>query len=177
MKKTLYTLMLGLSVAISALAGEADCKSACVVAPVEQSSFVAVSVGYADELDSEIYTLQLGHSWGQHSIFGEMGYTSNKSLGFDAEYIPVTVNYQFDAPLFSGLDYYAGAGAGVAVNTLDFEGDEVYSSTDFMVQAFAGLSYSFTENVSLYGGVKYQWVDVEGGEDQVSYDLGLKYRF
>ncbi len=178
MKKTINTLLTLGAILFTPLATAGD----KVVQPVPEVQdtawFMAGSVGYADELDDAIYTMQLGHRWDKHSIFLEVGYATASDGNFDFDYTPVTLNYQFDEQIGdTAFGYYAGAGVGVAFSRVDFYGDNIIESSDFMAQAFVGLTYTVTEDLSVYSGVKYQWLDIDGDQDQFVYDLGLKFEF
>jgi opacity protein-like surface antigen len=113
------------------------------------------------------------------------------NLDLDIDIIPVTINFMVERSIAGGFGFYLSAGAGYAFTdcTLDIDsdiGDESYSDTDggFYAQASAGLNYYFNENVGVYAGARYLYLDsLDLGEteieldDDFAWEVGLRYAF
>ncbi|MBK1832135.1 outer membrane beta-barrel protein [Verrucomicrobiaceae bacterium R5-34] len=171
----------------------------------------------ADHWDEDIYTLHLGiertcvsNPCGSHAFFLEVGYTekdedlfiptsTNLTNGFDQygnidmewEIIPITLNYKFECNLTGNLNWYVGAGAGIAL--VDFEASSSYDNVDFddtvfYAHIFAGLTYNVSESFEIYAGARYvimdnpdlsgtvydEVADLDGG---IHYELGARFNF
>ena len=114
-------------------------------------------------------------------------------IDIDMEIIPITLNYKYECLLSDKLNWYAGAGAGIAL--FDSEGTETttvgsesISSDDtvFYAQIFAGLVYNISDSLELFGGVRYIFMDdpEDGGvsidaplDGAVQYELGGRINF
>ena len=112
----------------------------------------------------------------------------------------MTLNVKFERELTSWLDFYVGAGAGVAFVTADagFE-DEISSAsgtldafenseTVFYGQVFAGLEFEIGQHFEIFTGARYIYVDdydidINGTErdiddqDDVLVELGGRFKF
>lgn len=155
--------------------------------------FVGAGVDYLFDAETEYYTGRLGYEWGapqskySQSLFVEAGWLDSEE-GFNSlEAIPLTVNYEYKRAITRCLNFYVGGGLGVAFTDSTSEVSlkpGVYADdndTVFLVQAFAGLTYCVTENVELYGGVRYLWSEDIGetgeGFDDWSIGAGLRVKF
>ena len=218
MTKTTLTLLAGLALAASAQAGEDySAKSAKVVipppAPCLWTWFAGGSVGYLDEFDSEMYTLHVGAEYKcptsscSHAVYVEVGY-ADRNDGFkydkqgqgyyndvdiDTQLVPLTLNYKFECALTGNLNWYIGAGAGVAfidVDATDTRYDtgrvtskesESFDDTVFYGQLFAGLVYNFSDSFEAFGGGRYIYMtddtDFDNYGDDWFYDLGFRFNF
>ena len=201
MTKTALTLLAGLALATSAQAGEdysAKAPVAPVAAPCLWTWFAGGSVGYLDDMDTEMYTLHVGAEYkctdsaASHAIFFEAGYAnpSNSWNDDDAKFradidvIPLTLNYKYEAQLVGNLNWFIGAGAGAIIFDADSDHNDLdFSNTEFLAQAFGGLVYNFSDSFELFGGARYMYVtddnldnlDVYG--DDWFYDLGFRFNF
>ncbi len=211
MIKTAMTLLAGLALAASAQAGEDY--SAKAPAPVPAAApclwtwFAGGSVGYLDDMDTEMYTLHVGveykcpDSCCSHAIYLEAGYADQDLSGnyldgqsvplridydVDINMVPITLNYKFECVLTGNLNWYIGAGAGIAIFNIDVNDGGNKSSadeTEFLAQAFTGLVYNFSDAFEAFGGARYLYVtdndldnlDVYG--DDFFYELGVRFNF
>ncbi len=142
--------------------------------------------------DEEIYTLHIGterkcqgDSCSQ-AFFLEVGYTekdeSDHYYGGDstepgtsdvqnydayriklhAEIIPITLNYKYECALSGNLNWYLGAGAGIALVELDASDGQSSTSWDdttFYAHIFAGIVYNVSESFEISLGVRYLIMD------------------
>ena len=221
MKKTALTLLTGLAIAASAQAGEDySAKSAKVVvpppvAPCLWTWFAGGSVGYLNDMDTEMYTLQVGAEYKcptsscSHAVYVEVGYadtddsfrytqamTGNylyNEVEIETQMIPLTLNYKFECALTGNLNWYVGAGAGVAFFDVDAKDTTVFSSdpststsasgddTVFYGQLFGGLVYNISESFEVFGGARYIYVtddtDFDSYGDDWLYELGVRFNF
>ncbi|MGB2401902.1 MAG: outer membrane protein [Akkermansiaceae bacterium] len=165
-----------------------------------------------DDWDEPIYSLHLGlkrECSGDnctHAFFLEVGYTEQDesvsfSLGdegmidadFETEIIPITLNYKYECVLSDQLNWYAGAGAGIALVDLKAVSDngqttESFSDDDevFYAHIFAGLVYNVNEALELFAGARYIFMDDTnlGGtssdaplDGAAQYEIGARYNF
>ena len=165
-----------------------------------------------DDWDEPIYTLHVGVERTcpgdncSHAFFLEVGYTEQDesvsfSLGdegtidgnFKTEIIPITLNYKYECSLSDSLNWYAGAGAGIAlfdidVNSTDGQTSESNSDDDavFYAHIFVGVVYNISESFELFAGARYIFmddVDVAGEttdaplDGAAQYELGARYNF
>ncbi len=187
LQKTILAIISTLAVAMSAQAGdEYSAKGGKEVIAQPAPSclwtwFAGGSAGYVSgDWDEDIYTLHVGAEYKcpgsncSQAIFLEVGYTekderdgardvSNDNIGnIDAEVIPITLNYKYECALTDKLNWYIGAGAGVAL--VDISTNEVTASqseddTVFYAHAFAGLVYNVSESFEIFGGLRYILMD------------------
>ena len=145
-----------------------------------QALVVGVEGGYLTDAKEEYYTARIGTQLVTKDTLTqelglELGYTKHKEFGVKSEIMPLTVNYRFESTAANKLGYYFGAGAGVAFT--DVSGFGVSDDdTSFAAQAFAGLSYHATSDVSLHLGLKYIWIDdvkLLGTSFEVGDDLAI----
>jgi len=181
-------------------------------APCLWTWFAGGSAGYiADDWDEEIYTLQVGAEYScpdaacTHAIYLEVGYTekgnnfsyfdsSNTTESFinnleghaNRQIIPITLNYKYECALTDQLNWYVGAGAGVAIHDLDVRkqnGSRSYHDTKFYAHIFAGLVYNLSQSVEIFGGARYIHADsIFSGENsplhnEFQYELGARFNF
>ncbi|NNJ87669.1 MAG: hypothetical protein HKP20_10910 [Akkermansiaceae bacterium] len=175
-----------------------------------------------NDWEEEIYNIHLGiertctDSRCSHAFFLEVGYSDKDSgyhreegaadvaqslglgmgrqirVGVETMIMPITLNYKFECALVGNLNWYVGAGAGVALVDVEYYTDidsATYDDAVFYAQAFAGLSYNITEAIEVYLGLRYAWMDdpsltalgmFDDGitlGDKVSYELGARYNF
>jgi len=212
MNKKILLLLTGLAFSTSAQAGEDySAKGAKVVipapAPCLWTWFAGGSAGYiAGDWDEEIYTLHVGAELKcpdaacSHAFYLEVGYTEKdrKFHYFDSsresrergyanlEIIPITLNYKYECALTDQLNWYAGAGAGIAL--VDYEitdgtGRHSDDDTAFYAHVFAGLVYNVSESFEVFGGLRFIFMDdVFGGlqspiDEELHYELGARFNF
>ncbi len=188
--KTTMTLLTGLALAISAQAGEDYSAKGGkeVIAPPAPSClwswFSGGSVGYVSgDWDEEIYTLHFGAEYKcpgsncSQAIFLEVGYTEKDttigtssvpggptSISYDleAEVIPITLNYKYECALTGNLNWYVGAGVGIALVDLSVDagnGNTSYDDTVLYGHLFAGIVYNVSESFEAYLGARYIVMD------------------
>lgn len=224
MKNTALTLLTGLALATAAQAGpDYSAKGKDVVvtpppAPCLWSWFAGGSAGYVSgDWDEDIYTLHLGAerkcpgSDCSHAIYLEVGYTEKEvsdhfivgdfptDFKFECEVIPITLNYKYECALTGNLNWYVGAGAGVALvdckasitrysQSAPFRQSASEDDTVFYAHVFAGLTYNVSESFEIFGGVKYIFmddVDFGGGpfgddfnlDEDIHVELGARFNF
>ena len=219
MKKIALILLTGLAIAASAQAGEDySAKSAKVVvpppvAPCLWTWFAGGSVGYLNDMDTEMYTLHVGAEYKcptsscSHAVYVEVGYAETddsyryNDLGPDGHHemeietqmIPLTLNYKFECALTGNLNWYVGAGAGVAFIDLDAESTRYignhpqpktsasYDDTVFFGQLFGGLVYNISESFEVFGGARYIYItddtDFSSYGDDWLLELGARFNF
>ena len=177
-----------------------------------------------------MYTLHLGLEYkkpdrqGTHALYLELGFTQDdtnyhyapppfitggriEKANLDLNIYPITLNYKYEAPLTSCLNYYLGLGLGVAIldNSYDWSwtqggvappnhqasGDENNSDTRFYGHLFAGMSYDVSDSFEIFGGIRYLFMDdldwksevrgtsdyPMGIDDDVLLELGARYHF
>jgi len=174
--------------AASAQAGETYSAKAPAPAPVPEpcgwSWFAGGSVGYLDDMDTEMYTLHLGTEYkcpgseSSHAIFFEVGYANPDASGsyrnpnsttpefidvdVDVDVIPITLNYKYENSLVGNLNWYVGAGAGIIIfdgTVKDNIGNkESQDETEFLGQLFGGLVYNVSDSFEIFGGARYMYV-------------------
>ena len=224
MKNTAITLLPGLALATAAQAGsDYSAKGKEVIppppAPCLWTWFAGGSAGYVSgDWDEEIYTLHLGAerkcpgSNCSHAIYLEVGYTEKEEgfsaivgdfptdLSYECDVIPITLNYKYECALTGNLNWYVGAGAGVALvdckasaTTRTQSGNLTQSNSEddtvFYAHIFAGLTYNVSESFELFAGVKYIFmddVDFGGGsslvddftlDEDLHVELGARFNF
>ncbi|MGE9266676.1 MAG: outer membrane protein [Verrucomicrobiales bacterium] len=173
--------------------------------------FAGASGGQLLDAEEQMYTLHFGAERfcegdpATHAIFLEVGYadidtstgytpgTANYPYDVDGEIIPITINYKYERNLSGALNWYAGAGAGLALVDADFAilGDPIgsFDDTVFYGHIFAGLSYNFSAAFEVYGGARYIFMDdpdltgISAVDEAMSLDgdvlleLGARYNF
>jgi len=143
--------------------------------------FIAGGVSYLwDEFEEPFYFGQIGKSFGNSKIYLESGFVNNDDFGVDFDFIPLTLNYSYETSLSETISWYIGVGAGVGFSDISGPGGSI-DDTNFMYQAFTGLSIDLSETVEIFGGVRYFRVDepFNIGEDldDIGADLGLRLNF
>jgi opacity protein-like surface antigen len=191
--------------------------------------FAGGSVGYLLDLEQEMYQLHAGMKFaqsaggGSHSVFLEVGlvqddwrYVERPPAGVvggrtytgevELDIVPITLNYIYQAPLADRLDFYAGAGLGVAVVDSSHSwswtqallppnnqgwGAEDRSDTRFYGNVFLGLAWRVNDSFEVFGGARYIFMDEEdhrvpggpsidldsGIDGDVLIELGARFRF
>ena len=145
--------------------------------------FIGGGVEYFFDNEQEFYSGHIGYDFGNSSVYVEAGCVCEDEFGIDLDIVPVTVNYKFEAPIASKLNFYVGGGIGVAF--VEVEGFRRFSDDDqvFTAQAFAGLVYNVTEAFEIYGGVRYLWTDdvelagLSGNFEDIALGGGLRINF
>ena len=208
LNKILTLVGFSFGLAITAQAGE-EASSKHVIAPAPSclwSWFAGGSVGKidGDDWDEDIYTLHIGkerkcagesHS---HAVYLEIGLTDDDleyemfesvsqsfTLSYDIEIIPITLNYKYEDVLINNINYYIGAGAGLAIVDIDLSvGNSSTSENDtvFYGNIFAGLIYNASETCEIYGGARLIIMNDFKGldsplDDEIHYELGARYNF
>jgi len=149
--------------------------------PSLSSFFIGGGVSYLwDEFEEPFYFGQIGKSFGNSKIYLESGFVNNDDFGVDFDFIPLTLNYSYETSLSETISWYIGVGAGVGFSDISGPGGSI-DDTNFMYQAFTGLSIDLSETVEIFGGVRYFRVDepFNIGEDldDIGADLGLRLNF
>ncbi|MGB0992505.1 MAG: outer membrane protein [Akkermansiaceae bacterium] len=197
MKNTTMTLLAGLALATTSYAGEDYSAKGGkeIIAPPAPSClwtwFAGGSVGQVTgDWDEEMYTLHVGAerkcpgSNCSHAVYLEVGFTEKSETAFfgtaalfahdvELEIIPITLNYKYECSLTDKLNWYVGAGAGVALADYDVSGPTVNGSdseTAFYAHIFAGLVYNVSESFEIFGGARYIFMDDVFGSDDVALD-------
>ncbi len=142
--------------------------------------------------DEEIYALHIGTERKcqgdscSHAFFLEVGYTEKEEsdqyydgdstqpgtpgiASFDAyriklhaEIIPITLNYKYECALTGSLNWYLGAGAGIALVDLDAsvgKSSTSWDDTTFYAHIFAGIVYNVSESFEITLGARYLIMD------------------
>ena len=179
--------LLSVLAAGSLMAGEKAALEPMMPPPPEPSIwqwFVGGSVGYLDELDTEMYTLHAGvdfpnqlAGWDQAAYLeigfatldevlysgSNSGYLNNgkgmsSHIKYEADILPITINYKLERALTESLNMYLGGGIGVV--NLDLSGGGM-SDDDwtFYGQVFAGILYNVNETWEIYGGARWIYMD------------------
>lgn len=149
----------------------------------------------------------------RHSLFLEAGWTGADDtfllpitfsdsqltavLDTEVEIVPLTFNYKFERRFGEKFGCYLGAGAGLAF--VDYTGTAGFigggggvartseSDTVFAAQIFGGVVYNVTEQIELYGGARWIYIDetsinapavgVDILEDDVLVEAGFRVNF
>ncbi|WP_193212088.1 outer membrane protein [Luteolibacter marinus] len=152
--------------------------------------FAGASAGYLIDAEELMFHGHIGvdtpYDWGgwRSAIFLEVGYAETDTsaaivdpsitaavvttpLVSEFSFVPVTLNFKLEREIAPNLNFYIGAGAGVAFT--EFEGyanyafftDPYISDSDevFCAQIFTGLNYDVTESFELYGGARWIYLD------------------
>ena len=201
-----------------------------IAALCDWSWFAGGSVGVidGDDWDEDIYTLHIGKERKcagdkcSQAIYLEVGFTEsdlNESAvergapqegpeqsfvtnsNTDIEIIPITLNYKYECELSDKLNWYAGAGAGIALVDADIR--ELYSGVSVvifrrrwipprlqnltMIPRFTAIflpalfTMSATHSRFLAARALILMDDVLGGDspldEEVHYELGARYNF
>lgn len=190
--------------------GDYSAKSSKMVVPPPAEChlqwFLAASAGYLTDQEEGMFHAQFGlekecptHS---HALYLEAGYTEydddffyapvQGDLSVDVEIIPITLNYKYSKALDDRLNWYIGAGAGIALVSVDTPPRYIEDTDDddavFYAQAFTGFSYEFTDNLDIFLGARYIFMDdpdLDGApfEEEASIDgdvlleVGMKFNF
>lgn len=213
--KTTLALLTSLAFATTAQAGEdysAKGGKEVIIPPAPTclwSWFAGGSVGeVTGDWDAEIYTLHVGAEYKcpgsncSQSVYLEVGFTEDdetlyyrdsditssvvlRAHDFEVEIIPITLNYKYECALTGSLNWYAGAGAGIALVDASTKGPVVNTSDDdtaFYAHIFAGLVYNISESFEVFGGARFVFMDDVFGADspldeEVHYELGGRFNF
>ncbi|MFP6881965.1 MAG: hypothetical protein VCA34_13510 [Roseibacillus sp.] len=128
------------------------------VTDFDQALFL--EVGWTECSDDREY---LSEGYSDIPRIGGAGGAVPTSMAFttDLQIIPITLNWKLERPLASGLGFYMGAGAGIAIVDIDVSGAINGSDDDvvFFGQVFAGLLYNLTDDFEVYGGVRAIYMD------------------
>lgn len=206
MMKTTLTVIAGLALAASAQAGEdysAKAPPAPAPAPCLWTWFAGGSVGYLDDAKDAMYTLHIGKEFKcpgsekSHAIFLEIGYatddfkaserngsTQSTIITGDITIVPVTINYKYEDVLTGNLNWFVGAGAGVAFGEASVDTPSYISDEDerfFYGQIFGGLVYNVSESFEVFGGVRAIYMNDGSKWSAFEYDwifdVGARYNF
>ncbi len=121
---------------------------------------------------------------------------------YEAQIIPITLNYKYECALTGNLNWYIGAGAGIALVDLDTEHTSYYmpgpdivtnassprtrktsaDDTVFYAHIFAGLVYNISESFEVFGGARFIFMDDVFGnqsplDEEIHYELGGRFNF
>ncbi|MGD9419717.1 MAG: outer membrane protein [Verrucomicrobiota bacterium JB025] len=198
MKTTQLIILSGIALTTSAYAGSPE-----YIAPEPTPLnglwqwFIGGSAGYLTDSEEAMFGIHAGveftssSSPATHSIFLEVGYTQTsdgyrtesierivgsrtETVSLDTDIVPITINYQYQRPFSDSLNYYLGAGLGIALLETDISwhwtqavappdnqggGSESFKESVFYAHIFAGVSYDITDDIELYGGARYIFMD------------------
>ncbi|GAA5480584.1 hypothetical protein Hhel01_04112 [Haloferula helveola] len=181
--------------------------------------FIGGSAGYLFDFEEPMYHAHLGiekscNDISSHALFLEVGWTEKDDtylsqpifvgdfrvrlgLTSDIEIVPVTLNYKYERMIANRLNFYIGAGVGIAFVDYDAtltaigspaapvstgDSDEVFAA-----QVFTGLVFDVTEHFEIYGGAR--WIHIDDGdimyspigvqplEDDFLGELGIRFNF
>lgn len=193
--------MLSLLLSASAFAGTSEIPQSPPPAAPQQDTwnwFVGGTGGYLLDADEDIYTFQLGANspWSisgwSVALFAEAGWTENHDSfsGLQAgsntslDIVPITFNVKLEHLISGGLSAYVGGGLGTSYVEGDFASVYGGSKDDwvFTAQVFAGLAYRVNENLEIFGGARWLYLDDPGFAgvslgDDVSIEGGLRFHF
>lgn len=122
------------------------------------SQAIYLEVGYSDK-DSGFHREE-----GAVNVAEYLGLNMGQQIrvGLEAEIMPITLNYKYECALTGSLNWYVGAGAGIALVDLKFSTtiDNVsFDDTVFYAHAFAGLTYNISSSFEAFVGARYVWMD------------------
>lgn len=164
------------------------------------AGYFGASIGYLTDLEEPLYALQLGGTIAQsatqsHNLELEFGYASASEsadvdgigVDGDADLTMLLGNYRLLVPISKGVDFYAGAGAGLTqlkmkISALgDSESDD---DNVFTWQVFAGIAAKISQTASVTLGARYISLDnadlfdveVDPGDD-IAIELGVRFGF
>lgn len=137
--------------------------------------FIGATYGEMDQLD-EFYAFQVGRDFSNTlAAYLEVGSTSEDTSIGDLDFIPVTLNLKLEGPIAGGLNWYLTGGIGAAfwdVSTIYGDDD----GTSFYTQATTGLLYNINQNIEIFGGLRWIYLD-EADSDDYGFEGGLRYNF
>jgi opacity protein-like surface antigen len=221
MRNTALTLLTGLALAATAQAGEEYSAKAPAPAPAPclWEWFSGASVGYAFDSKATLWNAHVGAEYkcpgsdSSHALFVELGYaewtksgrqrvedgssSTNYDLKNKFQFVPLTLNYKYEAPLTQSLNWFIGGGAGVAFaqTSAKITGDNNPQKADqddanFYGQLFIGLVYNVSEQWEITTSARYLYQNVkdysyEGHTVKLDgrlnndfyWDLGFRYNF
>lgn len=158
--------------------------------------FVGGSVSYLFEYEEPMYALNAGVKtpWSplgfRTSFFAEVGWVEDDNeseiplgvsgIDSDLEFVPATLNVQFEKELTRDLALYFGGGVGAAFTDLKVQNVGHDHDTVFAAQVFAGVNYTIAERHEIYTGAR--WIHIDDTEnydmDQTwAAELGYRFRF
>ncbi|MCP5536848.1 MAG: P44/Msp2 family outer membrane protein [Akkermansiaceae bacterium] len=152
------------------------------------SQAIYLEVGYSDK-DAGFHREE-----GAADVAGYLGLNLGQQIrvGLEAEIMPITVNYKYECSLAGNLNWYIGAGAGIALVDLEFYTtiDKVtFDDAVFYAHAFAGLSYNISASIEVFAGARYVWMDDPSLtgigmfddaitlDGEIIYELGARFNF
>ncbi len=124
---------------------------------------------------------------GAADLAGELGLSLGQdiSVNMEAEIIPITLNYKYECSLTDSLNWYVGAGAGIALVDVEYSTSVDSVSDDdtaFYAHIFAGVVYNISESFEVFGGARLIFMgDVFSTEspldEEIHYELGGRFNF
>lgn len=197
----LHTLIVTSALSATAFAGEVQ-QSSCsncwdgwfAGAGFGQFSDTDVRVeGSKVDSDMNLYSLHVGRNLDKQLLGCDLaaylevglleGDLSADASSVDVDIVPFTLNLKAERELFAGIDGYISAGAGYAFSRLSAAGQS-FGDGGIYGQASIGLSYDLSENVEIYGGGRFIYLDevdfgvpVVDANNNVGYEVGLRYNF
>ncbi|NWK54760.1 outer membrane beta-barrel protein [Verrucomicrobiaceae bacterium N1E253] len=197
MKHSAFTILAGIFLTSATQAGTETYTTTPAPSQGLWEWFAGGSIGYLTDIEEPMYTLHAGVEYthpaqrGTHLVYLEVGLTQDdegylfspppgmtggrtETVDMDADIIPITLNYQYQAPITECLNYYVGLGLGIVILDTSAEwqwtqavappfnqggGSEDETKVRFYGQVFAGLSYDISESFELFGGVRYIFMD------------------
>lgn len=175
--------------------------------------FSGASAGYVTGVDEAMYAVRFGMVFQDvHSFYLEIGWTRDDAdfsagmgipgaraerAGIDADIIPITLNYRYEAALSERWNGFAGLGAGFAIVDRSYEwswsqalpppapnqggGSDDETVVRLYGDVFAGLSCDVNEAFQVFAGARWifmdedeQRIDVAGVSD---YETGIHNEF
>ncbi len=133
------------------------------------SHSIYLEVGYTDkDLSGNPFSIDTSQNNQSFDHSGEVKHIPYyESYDLEMNIIPITVNYKYECSLTNNLNWYVGAGAGVAIVDADLthqeSGDPAENHSDddvvFYANFFAGVVYNFTPSFEVFGGARYIYMD------------------
>lgn len=160
------------------------------------SHAIYLEVGFTQDDASYMYSPPAGIVGGR-----------TEAASVDLNIIPITLNYKYEAPISGRLDYYVGLGLGIAILDSSYDwswtqggvpapynqgaGSDDQTQVRFYGDVFAGLSYTLSDSLRVFAGVRYifmdnadRHIDVTGASDysaginnDVLFELGARCSF
>ncbi len=164
-------------------------------AGAQASHAVYLEIGFTQDDANYAYTPPAGITGGRTA-----------SATMDLNIIPITLNYKYEAAITEHLSYYVGLGLGIAIldSTYDWSwsqalappnnqgaGSDDRTDVRFYGDVFAGLSYALNDSLRVYAGARYIFMDnvdrhidvtnaatySAGINNDVLFEIGVRYRF
>lgn len=164
------------------------CAIGLIPLPALADGYVGVNLGYFTDGQDAMVATQFGGVLAKagnlsHCLEGEVLWTRASEGGVNLDLVPVMINYRLRSDLSPDFAVEAGGGVGISFNQLSY-GSFDDSDNAFAFQFFGGVLYRVSQNVGLYGGVRYlniQKTTLAGISDNVgddaSIEVGVRFGF